>query len=206
MQLSRDLWHFSNLKKSSVPPQRSILSIPVQILSDPKSVKKNFVHTWYICSCYLPLPNERHLINLKPLNKPALSLCQCERASNTLVFPKKRCAKDRPVWPKMGICKNAMMIIYEVLVPGANLVRQVAKLIYCLAIKSPQPQPPGSKHMAPTSSPVSARRSLVPSFVWNSWRFTWAMGEQLPTPIELDDGKMFNRKALYLMVKTHGFL
>ena len=101
MQLSRDLWHFSNLKKSSVPPQRSILSIPVQILSDPKSVKKVFVHTWYICSCYLPLPNERHLINLKPLNKPALSLCQCERASNTLVFPKKKMCKGQA-----GLTKN----------------------------------------------------------------------------------------------------
>ena len=60
-----------------------------------------FLDGSHICSCYLPLPNERHLINLKPLNKPALSLCQCERASNTLVFPKKKMCKGQA-----GLTKN----------------------------------------------------------------------------------------------------
>lgn len=39
--------------------------------------------------------------------------------------------------------------------------RRVTKLMYCRAMKSPQPQPPGSKHIPPTSSPVRARRNLV---------------------------------------------
>ena len=42
-----------------------------------------------------------------------------------------------------------------------NEYRRVTKLMYCRAMKSPQPQPPGSKHIPPTSNPVRARRNLV---------------------------------------------